>query len=540
MSIDWSVTLESFTYKGNLLRCWGKLQGNGAIPCSVWLKHGSEFTNERQGLRAALTDNIHSTHNKKQSVDFVLYGIAPDLLNSTTSLCLVLEWPDGRQQLLKMPPPRQTSGKRGLCCLAGLPWGHYFSRGFRLVRQKQVGLLARKITGMAGAMLKSGWHPEQLLKWASSEGKPLALVIDHDLGGGANQYRRIHMANLETEGYVPVLLTTHNGLLSYVLTVKRGRRNYTSHVEELDVLFAQLAEGEFRRIVFNNILSYPDPITFISKLIQWLQQVPPEKFLFLVHDHYCVCPIWLLLDHTGKYCGIPNMGNCADCLHNNTAQFLELVAGANIGTWRAAWGALLAHAHEVRCFSEATRKLVLRAQPGLLPSRITVVPHRVEHVALRPIALHDSGWPVIGILGHLTFSKGSEVVKALAEYIQVTGSAARIVVVGTIDSLVPLPVVTVTGPYLPGQLPDLLENHGVNIGLFPSIWPETFSYVAEEMMLMGLPLVTFDIGAPGERVARYPRGQVIPLSSDPNSILTAIESLYHTHNSQPRPQVLTP
>ena len=162
------------------------------------------------------------------------------------------------------------------------------------------------------------------------------------------------------------------------------------------------------------------------------------------------------------------------------------------------------------------------------PERVSVVPHQIEHARLRPIRLKDAGYPVISVIGQIAAHKGSGVIRALAEHILHSGSKARIVIVGTIDVPLPPSVATVTGPYRPEQLPDTLEKHGVNIGFFASIWPETFSYVAEEMMTMGMPVLTFDIGAPGERVARYDRGMVIPIGI-PSSILSAIESLYRTH-----------
>jgi glycosyltransferase involved in cell wall biosynthesis len=41
------------------------------------------------------------------------------------------------------------------------------------------------------------------------------------------------------------------------------------------------------------------------------------------------------------------------------------------------------------------------------------------------------------------------------------------------------------------------------------VWPETFSYVTEEAMDMGLPIACFDLGAPAERVRGYAKGVVI-------------------------------
>ena len=65
------------------------------------------------------------------------------------------------------------------------------------------------------------------------------------------------------------------------------------------------------------------------------------------------------------------------------------------------------------------------------------------------------------------------------------------------------------GPYRREQLPGLVETCGANVFLLPSVWPETFSYVAEELMQLGVPLAVFDMGAPAERVVRYDTGLLI-------------------------------
>ena len=62
---------------------------------------------------------------------------------------------------------------------------------------------------------------------------------------------------------------------------------------------------------------------------------------------------------------------------------------------------------------------------------------------------------------------------------------------------------------------DLVGRSGANVFLFPSIWPETFSYVAEELMQLHVPLMCFNLGAPAERVGRYDRGRVIDFKGIP-------------------------
>jgi glycosyltransferase involved in cell wall biosynthesis len=74
---------------------------------------------------------------------------------------------------------------------------------------------------------------------------------------------------------------------------------------------------------------------------------------------------------------------------------------------------------------------------------------------------------------------------------------------------VPLKNIPVLGKYRRENLPGLLESHGVNCIFIPSMWPETFSYTTAESMLMGLPLVCFDLGAPARRVSSYDKGLIL-------------------------------
>ena len=64
--------------------------------------------------------------------------------------------------------------------------------------------------------------------------------------------------------------------------------------------------------------------------------------------------------------------------------------------------------------------------------------------------------------------------------------------------------------YKRNEMPDIVERNGINIAFFSSVWPETFSYVTQELMEMEVPIVCYNLGAPAERVASYERGLVIP------------------------------
>jgi glycosyltransferase involved in cell wall biosynthesis len=192
---------------------------------------------------------------------------------------------------------------------------------------------------------------------------------------------------------------------------------------------------------------------------------------------------------------------------------------------------LLFRAVEIICFSHATISLMQRAFPELDRQRLTYRPHQNLPVSVGPLGANDRAKALgrrltIGVIGTIDRHKGAELVAALGVLITRQHLDIKIVVIGTLAVEAPDQAVTVTGPYAVDHLPDLLRQYEVNVCLLPSIWPETFSYVAQEIMVMGYPLAVFDLGAPAERVATYPLGLVMT-DLHPDSVLAHLRQ-FHT------------
>jgi glycosyltransferase involved in cell wall biosynthesis len=188
-------------------------------------------------------------------------------------------------------------------------------------------------------------------------------------------------------------------------------------------------------------------------------------------------------------------------------------------------------ADRVLCFSNASRDLLLKAYPELRTERISVVPHATSYFPSRKPQVNMSSGLHIGVLGEIGPHKGCAIVQALSEEIVRQKARIRISVIGTLEADCDAAVVTETGPYEPSSLVDMVEASGANVFLFPSIWPETFSYVVDELMQLEVPIACFDMGAPAERVRRYPRGKLIPFSNA-RAILSAL-STFHAELTRP-------
>jgi hypothetical protein len=104
----------------------------------------------------------------------------------------------------------------------------------------------------------------------------------------------------------------------------------------------------------------------------------------------------------------------------------------------------------------------------------------------------------------------------LAELALKTGAALHVFGGGDEDlirDLRRLTNVTVHGYYRAGELPSLLQKHGVGMVIVPSIWPEAHCLVISEAWMAGAAVAAFDLGAQAERIRAHGGGWLAPLES---------------------------
>ena len=354
------------------------------------------------------------------------------------------------------------------------------------------------------------------------------LVVDHAMGGGANRYRDQRLAQaLELEQIV--------ALLTYRLSEDRYRLELcdgdsivlvtTGQLAELGELLQRLTLG---RILLNNLVSYPD----VRRMIDTIRRVTASngaKLELPLHDFFAVCPSFNLLDDRQEFCGVPELDRCRACIARVDLPEPVCDAPRAIDAWREAWSPLLLEARDIIAFSGSSRELFARAYPDLGHQRVVVRPHTVDYLPQRKVAVETNAPLHIGVVGEISYAKGAEVVAELFDLLQRTRSPARLSVIGTLDKRYAGDIPQ-TGRYRAVDLPDLLAELGINVCLVPSIWPETFCYVAEELIRLGMPVAAFDLGAPAERLRDYPAGLVLT-SREPALILGQLEAFWRALGS---------
>jgi glycosyltransferase involved in cell wall biosynthesis len=269
----------------------------------------------------------------------------------------------------------------------------------------------------------------------------------------------------------------------------------------------------FNKILINCLVSFPKT-TKILHLVNSLQIRDNAKLIIAVHDYFTVCPSANLLNSSGKFCAIPDMETCRVCLPEHRNGFVSLAGETSVEKWRSAWRTLMKPGTELVCFSTSSLNLLTTAYPEVT-GMVNVLPHKPVPLRSVRIPAHPGGAVIVGVIGNISYHKGSQVVADLAKAISAAGAVVRIVVLGTISLHCPPEIVEYTGSYQRDELPDLAERHHINMVLMPSVCPETFSYVTHEVISMGLPLITLNLGAQADAARLYPKGRVSTHSDGP-------------------------
>lgn len=386
-------------------------------------------------------------------------------------------------------------------------------RALRLVRQRQFSVLLDKTKRYWAGKPASMDDPVATLKHAlapANEGTPALLIIDHDLGGGALQYRQQRIDNHVAQGDKVLLLTFHLPTLTYAAQVYGTNGTPRIALPNLEIVLELGQEGCFRDIFFNNAVSFPQPER-IPDFIIALRSITHGRLTLAVHDFYMLCPSHFLLDTSGSFCNLPDLSVCTKCLHKNQEGFVNFFPMRDIHLWRRQWQRLIEAADEVFFFSQFTRRMFLKIYSELPTENLRIKPHSMGYFTSSKIRVPLSGPLHIGVVGHIGRHKGAEIVADLANVIAARRSDVKITIFGSIDVHVSKEIVKVTGRYQHSDLPGLIERSGVNLIFIPSIVPETFSYVTHEMIQLGLPVVCFDLGAQAEVIGVYQAGRVIPI-----------------------------
>ena len=351
---------------------------------------------------------------------------------------------------------------------------------------------------------------KMLVVTASSKKGGMHVIIDHALGGGANLYGKELIEKYREQNKKVLYITYDFYSNSYNLYFYYQTYNFEFAIENLDGVERLLEELTIAEIFVNSLVSFRDTQRLLT-MIRTFQDIHHSRLVVPMHDYYPVCPNFTLLNEEVEFCEVPSLERCKACMKSNDLEWKTFGnENADVGVWRESWSELLKASTQIICFSNSSKNIVLKAYPNLDKEKLVVKPHTVaplQKVAIEPKVSRDR--VTIGVLGAINQAKGAGVLKSLVKTIEDRELNIDIVLIGEISEYIDSKHFKLTGRYQREELPSLVKEHNIDIFLIPSICPETFSYTTQEMMMMDMPLMVFNLGAPAERVKEYAKGVVL-------------------------------
>lgn len=312
-------------------------------------------------------------------------------------------------------------------------------------------------------------------------------------------------------------------------------------VANLDFIFEKL---KVAKININHLIYVNSIDSCIDFILEMKHKYNLEINIYL-HDFYSVCPSVNLLNYKKEFCNLPSDSLCNGCLEKydnpvntlsfNKAEVLRVATlhKSNIVVWRGMWRKLFAQASKFILPSDAAAKLWKKAFPEYA-NDVTILHHDLSY--LSTICRHENAVMLpfyqVYVIGDIGEHKGSVIVHEILELIKLNKLNICINVIGDyVDSeFQNTPYLKLHGRFNHDDIANVLNAKEINCFLMPSICPETFSYVTQEMMATGLPIIAFDLGAQAQFISSYKNGVLVRTV---NSVLmfNELDHLFNEHRN---------
>ena len=334
------------------------------------------------------------------------------------------------------------------------------------------------------------------------------LHITHKDGGGIDTFIFNLVNQLSDEGATSYILrpaNKHQGIVTdsskkTICKIKLGSEDLSSLLRSLSIT----------HIHIHHTIGYPK--RFVEEIIT--AKIKHRIWAtFTAHDYYSYCINTHLVRPNGKICLEYNEGDCSKCYKTNTS-FLKRLLQETQKERRNLYDLLLANCDKVTIPNEDMYKRLKDAFP-------TIKFHIIEHNFTSPtkdtkIFPQNDSTKKVAILGNVGEHKGSRIILSLANYINKKNEPLELMIIGSsnMDDKLSEAGVFITGPYKNDlEAIQLLKRLRPDMIFIPSTCIETYSYTLSLGLLTELPCLTFDMGAPSNRIKKMGLHDcIIPLS----------------------------
>lgn len=240
--------------------------------------------------------------------------------------------------------------------------------------------------------------------------------------------------------------------------------------------------------------------------------------MITLHDYYSVCPTINMLYNMETFCENIKNPDCKNCIKSKT-----LIQNNIIPKWRNNWYNFLKKFDKVIVPTKSVEKIISKYYKDI---KYTVIEHGIDiENSDYVIDLSSHEKKNIAFVGVMVKHKGAEILENMiknssnytfhlfgeSQYEPLSSSKGCFVY---------------HGRYNRNDLPTLLKDNNIDLVCMLSITPETFSYTLSEVSAAGVPVLSFDIGALGERINRDNLGWTLKYTNDYKKVLSKIDDIF--------------
>ncbi len=321
--------------------------------------------------------------------------------------------------------------------------------------------------------------------------KEVVLHLSHNRGGGTQKFineltnglELNHIASFNLYPLSNRVCTLRTFLLN---TPNIERLNYSAGIDEIKALVEGL------KVTKIHIHSLVDWNLIIANVLADISKELEIPIYVSVHDyHWCCSKINLM----------PNEKDC--CLNVGNASCFACDKNTDISTYEIRSKAKLLYsiAKKVIFPDEDVLKRYLKVFN--IPN-YCVIPHATNgqpfYIQKKEI---ESVFKICAI-GNINSAKGSGVMCDLASYIKENNIKASVMLLGRIDKKNKLDSVESYQNF--DELVEKIKKISPSIIFIPSICPETYCYTLTEALASNIPIASFNIGAPANRMKQLGLG----------------------------------
>lgn len=340
------------------------------------------------------------------------------------------------------------------------------------------------------------------LGMAISAPRKTSIYLSHGIGGGAEVWMHQEIYNNLSAGETCIIVVPGvKDFLNLTFSYKTGKS-----VQEFAI--THVALNDFESIIKFSKISK----VVINSLVHWKQTFEVLDLLknychltFIGHDYYAICPSYNLLNQNFEFCAVPDEPMiCNECYAKNSLIPRNLPTN-NLVQWRQNFQKYFSLPEsELVFFSKDSKQWFEKAYEISKNNSKIVLPNYTTQSRNLNFRKTQSRHLNIAFVGHINRAKGSQVLQDIIIKAKEQSLPCKFHLIGEIRNISSLKGnIKHHGKYDRKNLNQILKNWEIDLVIIPSIWPETYNIVTDEVVAAGVRVVVSPLGAMKERLKHH-------------------------------------